>query len=966
MFNHRWYLLVSLIGLVALLLATPAMASGPGSKPARQQISRMPAPPKTATYVPGRALVQFRPGVTMAGMRGAAASADAVVQREIKGNGAADGGRLLVVRSTTATTRQLVNELSEDPRVELAEPDYILRVDATPNDPRFDELWGMQQVSAPGAWSISTGSTNVVIADIDTGVDYSHADLAANMWQNSAETPGNSIDDDGNGWVDDVYGIDPANGDGDPMDDHGHGTHTSGTVAAVGDNSVGVTGVAWQAKIMALKFLDADGSGATSDAITCINYAIAQDEAGVNVAAINASWGGGAYSESLRTAINAAGARGIVFVASAGNGGEDGIGDDNDVSPSYPGSYDCANIIAVAATDRHDELADFSNYGATSVDIAAPGVGILSTADSGYASWNGTSMAAPHVTGAIALCAAEFPAETITQRIARVLGNADAVTGLSGKTSSGGRLNVQTTLGGPAPSDDDIPGIPLGVSPVAGTLTQSSDMNDVYRVYLEAGKTITARVSGNAGTNVDLFLFSPGTANVSSHGVAVAQAVGVSYPDSFDYTVPTTGTYYLDAYAAGGSGAYQLTVASDDEIPGVPIMSSPITGTLSSTTDADDVFAVHLDHGDVLQASVSGPLGSDYRLFLYAPGADSVWTDTPVGGVTGGVYPRAFQYSAWRSGTYYLDAYAYSGTGAYTITYAVTAATADDDIPGVQLTPSPVGGDLVIAGDCDVFSFHATAGQSIQMNLTGAAGTDFDLHLYGPGTPTVVGTGAVAWSIATSYPENITYTAATTGVHYILVYAYDGAGTYQLTHNVDFVAPVTAVIGADSAWHRTPVTLAFSATDTGSGVAYTEYDIDGGGYVRGNGVTISANGSHTVAFRSVDNQGNIEAAQTTVANVDAGKPATFALANVRVRRGKKAAMRYRANDMTPQASFQIKVYKGRKLVKVLKPGVKATNTAQKHTWTCRLARGKYTWKVYATDLAGNRQGKIGYRTLTVK
>ena len=405
------------------------------------------------------------------------------------------------MQSTTATTAELVKTFSADPRVQFAEPDYILHAEATPNDTRFAELWGMQQISAPGAWDITTGASSVVIADIDTGVDYAHPDLAANMWHNPGETPGNGIDDDGNGYVDDVYGIDTANGDSDPMDDNGHGTHTSGTVAAVGDNGVGVTGVAWQARIMALKFLDGDGSGYTSDAIACINYAIAQDVAGVDVAAINASWGGGPYSEGLRTAINAAAARGIVFVASAGNGGDDEIGDDNDATPQYPASYDCANIIAVAATDSSDALAYFSNYGATSVDLAAPGVSILSTTGSGYESWNGTSMAAPHVTGAIALCAAEFPAETMSQRIARVLNGVDSVAGLSGKTTSGGRLNVQTAVSGPAPSDDDIPddipGIPLANSPVAGDIATVGD-GDVFRFHAVAGQPIQMSLTGRS------------------------------------------------------------------------------------------------------------------------------------------------------------------------------------------------------------------------------------------------------------------------------------------------------------------------------------------------------------------------------------------------------------------------------------------------------------------------------------
>ena len=292
----------------------------------------------------------------------------------------------------------------QDPNVIAASLNYRLYADAvTPNDPLFPLLWGLNNtgqtggaagadISAPAAWSTTTGSAGVVIADVDTGVAYDHPDLAANMWHNPGEIPANGIDDDLNGYVDDVYGINAITGSGDPYDDNGHGTHTSGTMAAVGNNGIGVTGVAWQARIMALKFLPAVGTGTDADAIACIDYVVDMKEnRGVNVVAINASYGGGGYNALERAAINAAGAAGIVFCAAAGNGGDDGIGDDNDATPHYPSSYDCANIIAVAATDDVDALADFSNYGAKSVDLAAPGVGILSTVPAAGVSFFGVA-----------------------------------------------------------------------------------------------------------------------------------------------------------------------------------------------------------------------------------------------------------------------------------------------------------------------------------------------------------------------------------------------------------------------------------------------------------------------------------------------------------------------------------------------------------------------------------------------
>ena len=288
--------------------------------------------------------------------------------------------------------------LNLNPNIEYAEPDYLVSINSTtPNDPNFGSLWGMHNASntdidAPEAWDLSTGSSSVVDAVIDTGVDYNHVDLQTNMWTNSGEIPGNSVDDDGNGYVDDYYGINADANNGDPWDDHGHGTHVSGTIAAVGNNGIGIVGVCWTAKIMALKFLDFLGGGSTADAVECIEYAI---DKGADF--MSNSWGGSGYSSSLKAAIEAAKNAGILFLMAAGNNGTN-----NDVSPYYPAAYDCDNIIAVTATDSSDN--QWYNYGPISVDVAAPGRSILSTyPGNAYVSWNGTSMATPHVAGLAAL-----------------------------------------------------------------------------------------------------------------------------------------------------------------------------------------------------------------------------------------------------------------------------------------------------------------------------------------------------------------------------------------------------------------------------------------------------------------------------------------------------------------------------------------------------------------------------------
>lgn len=311
----------------------------------------------------------------------------------------------------------------ESGAVEYAEPDYVVSLGNTKplaiNDPDYGKQWSLENkgqnggvvdadINAESAWAIETGKKGIVIGIIDTGVDYGHQDLADNMWKNGLEIPGNGKDDDNNGYIDDVYGINAIKKDGNPMDDHLHGTHVAGIIGAKANNQIGISGVVQVVDMAACKFLSSAGLGSVSDAITCMDYFAAlksRAQNPVNIVATNNSWGGGAKSKAMFDAIKAHEQLGILFVAAAGNQASN-----NDVVESYPSNYKVSNLIAVAATDSSDRIAPFSNYGKKTVHVAAPGSKILSTLPNNkYGELSGTSMAAPHVSGLIALIASHFP-----------------------------------------------------------------------------------------------------------------------------------------------------------------------------------------------------------------------------------------------------------------------------------------------------------------------------------------------------------------------------------------------------------------------------------------------------------------------------------------------------------------------------------------------------------------------------
>lgn len=369
----------------------------------------------------------------------------------------------------------LSRQLQADSNIEYAEPNFEVSATVIPNDPSFSLLWGLNNtgqsggkvdadIDAPEGWDINTNSSQLLVGIIDTGVGYNHPDLQSNMWVNQAELNGQpGVDDDGDGFVDDIHGYDFANNDPDPLDDHGHGTHVAGTIGAVGNNGIGVAGINWSAKIMAIKFLNSSGSGYIDGAVQALFYA---NMMGAKIT--NNSWGGGGYSQALADAISAADAGGNLFIAAAGNSAAN-----NDLYPFYPASYTNKNVMAVAATDTSDNLASFSSFGATSVHMAAPGVSIYSTVPtgscnlcnpSGYRYLSGTSMATPHVVGSAALIWAHSPLLTHDQVKAKLIATSDKMINLSDKSISGGRLNLLNNF-----EDDSTPPSPIADLQVAGS-----------------------------------------------------------------------------------------------------------------------------------------------------------------------------------------------------------------------------------------------------------------------------------------------------------------------------------------------------------------------------------------------------------------------------------------------------------------------------------------------------------------
>lgn len=520
-----------------------------------------------------------------------------------------------------SSTLEKVAELRDENKVLMAVPNAIVRADSIPNDPYFPYLWGLQntgQFSSQGieadigmdqVWDYITSAASIVVAVIDTGVDYNHPDLVDNMWVNTGEIPNNSIDDDENGYVDDVYGYDFYNDDGDPFDDHYHGTHVAGTIGAVGNNSVGVTGVAQSASIMAVKFLSGDGWGYYSGAVSSIEYAVAN---GAKV--LNNSWGGGGYDSALASAVAASNTAGVIFVAAAGNSGYD-----TDDYPNYPSCLSSSNVVSVAATTYDDDIAYFSNYGAYTVDLGAPGYYIFSTLpDNDYGYLSGTSMASPHVAGAAALLWAAYPTLSHLQVINLLYQGVTEKNYLSGITVTGGMLDLANSLVLGDPSLNNAPVANAGSTQYA-KVTQ--------RVTLE-GSAIDE--DGNEMTYAWSFVPPSGSSATLSNDTSLNPY----------FTADVEGTYYASLYASDWlstsvASTVSIVITNDQVPPNVVIRatkSSESGDSIQSGSTVDLGERVILNASEStdnnVSASVSTSLSYEWSFIQRPYGSSSTISDS--------------------------------------------------------------------------------------------------------------------------------------------------------------------------------------------------------------------------------------------------------------------------------------------------------------------------------------------------
>ncbi len=646
--------------------------------------------------VANEVIVGFRQQASVLERERAVAAVEGRVKSRLRGIGA------VLVRAPGSVGR-MVERLERRAGVRYAEPNFRLFAEThggTPNDPDFHRLWGLHNfgqlvnfsfgtpdadIDAPEAWEVTTGGDSVV-GVLDTGIDANHPDLAANVWTNSGEDcagcRSDGVDNDGNGYVDDWRGWDFANDDNNPTDDNGHGTHVAGTIAAVGNNGVGVVGVNWSAELMALKFIGADGSGTTADAIAALLYAT---DNGATVT--NNSYGTADFSQAFADAVRVAGERGSLFVAAAGNSFSS-----NDATPQYPASFTDPNVVAVAATNNADQRAWFSNFGARSVDLGAPGDGIYSTwPGGGYQLQSGTSMAAPQVAGAAALVQAAFPGAVPAGTKALLLRTVDANASLAGKTTSGGRLNVNAAV------RCNGAGQAWLESPAPGFVAQAGEELRVTALAAGCGRTGAVTV----------------TATANGAPIALTARGGGVYDGTYTPTQP--GGLSISVTAEGPAGSDTRTVSGS--VPARITAGGPAVTVRAAAPDENPQLGFNGSAGervslqiDAVTIGTSNCCGA--KVSIAAPDGSAVGSPIYVGTTGAFIDTRALTQTGGY--TIFVDPQG-SATGSATLTlYSVPPDATAAILPGGPA----VSVATTTPGQNATLTFDASAGDRISANVS--------------------------------------------------------------------------------------------------------------------------------------------------------------------------------------------------------------------------------------------------------
>jgi outer membrane protein assembly factor BamB/subtilisin family serine protease len=835
-------------GVIALVLCVSGLRAEPWSSSS----SGLTAKEITQGFRDGRVIA--KPKASML------SSIDSVERNEgmtLKDQFARFGHIRVIQLSNGESVRAAVARLKATGRYEYVEPDFLRHGTKAPNDPDFSSQWALSNngsgggiagadIHAEGGWDIITNtstaaSDNVIVGIVDSGAFLTHEDLLSNFWVNPSPGTVTSFptEDTTGGSTASVSVTDSTNGlnavtkSGPPEDDLGHGTHVSGIVGAVGNNALGVTGVAWKTQLMELKFISSADSGSTSDELPCIEYAVAH-----KVSVLNASYGDQSFSQAEMDAINAAGKAGVIFVCAAGNSAEN-----IDISGFFPADYPLDNIICVAASDNRDNPVYFTNYGSGSVELFAPGEDIISTyfsSSSSYAYLSGTSMAAPFVTGTVALLRSQFPGDTYRETINRVLNSVDVIPALAGKSQTGGRLNLTkalTTAANTAPN-----ALFANRTNLVGLDPYTRSNNTDTPATPEAGTPVIASGTGHslwwqwtAPENAEVEIDTSGTAGgeYATGGSTYATALGVYTGTSLgSLSTVATSTTYGDEPLEGSTSAaqvaysevtfhttagqtYQINVQGQAAATGQTILA------INTTPDNNAIASAKVETGPsftVADANVNATLEANEPKILGHAGGHSLW----------------YSWTAPKSGTFAVSGYSYD----FVPDVAVYTGTT---IGSLSLVTSAAGGAMTgMSTDVSqcVCSFTATAGTTYLITLDGATSSDF-----GDFTLTLADS---LWQVTTGDSVTCSPSVAPDGTVYVgsddnSLYAYGPDGTLKWSHAAEGIFDTSAAaVGPDG-------TVYAGSTD-GNIYAYGEdgtlkwqYTIQGaaGSGASGNSVTCS-------------------------------------------------------------------------------------------------------------------------------